>query len=70
MTRGDKQAEKLKDVVKSTLGTDIKVQIVVEKIPADMRDLKETTNSEDIVKSISQLIKEDDTAKFKVSNIR
>lgn len=67
----DGNVKKLEDIIKSSLGEEVRIQTRVEKFFIDIRDMEETTDEEEIISSIVEAVNDTEArSNIQVRNIR
>ncbi|KAI8126689.1 putative 115 kDa protein in type-1 retrotransposable element R1DM [Lucilia cuprina] len=70
LKRGEGHAEKLKEVLKNTLGNDIMIRSATKTIYVDIRDMDESTEEVEIIDALKKNLDLQNEAPFKILNIR
>ncbi|KAI8125012.1 Retrovirus-related Pol polyprotein from type-1 retrotransposable element R1 [Lucilia cuprina] len=70
LSKGEDQAEKLKNAISQSLGKDINVRTVTNNQFIDIRDMDEATGESELLTALQEATKSENLNPFKVLNIR
>lgn len=70
LSKGEGQAERLKNALGNTLGQDVMIRAVTKNSIIDIRDMDESTEVSDLVSALMKATSTEDETKFKVLNLR